>query len=326
MIVERISDISRLRGVRPGCVLTIGNFDGVHIGHQEILRTAKKAALENDTELVVMTFEPHPAVVLQPARAPAVLTPPALKERLLQQFGADRVVVVRGTAELFGLSPEDFVRRFLVEQVRPALVVEGEGFRFGAKRAGDIHMLERLGAENGFEVRILRPRQVELSGGRSQKVSSTVIRDLLASGSVSEAALALGRPYRLVERVVPGRSKGRRLGFPTANMRLPQQLIPAQGVYACYAHLADAQEQICCAEAKTPAALSIGTAAGGEAPLVEAHLLDQQREDLYGKWLAVDFVERIREQEKFASEAELAAQIARDCARIRKILAGGKGR
>jgi riboflavin kinase/FMN adenylyltransferase len=271
-----------------------------------------------------MTFEPHPLAVLRPEKAPGVLTPLALKERLLTELGADCILVVESTSELLSLSAEDFIRRFLVENIRPSLVVEGESFNFGSGRSGGIGTLQELGAENGFDVRVVTAKEVALSAGRTVEVSSTIVRNLLTDGDVADAAVAMGRPYRLMERIIAGRGKGRRLGFPTANMKLPGQVIPAEGVYAGFAEVADAPNQLLSARAKSPAALSIGTSAtygDGHPLLIEAHLLIDGVGRLYDKWLAMDFVKRIRTQKKFKSESELSAQIAKDCKRAKTFLA-----
>lgn len=321
--MQTISGISQLEKVEKGCVLTIGNFDGMHLGHQEVLVAAKKAAAERAVPLVVMTFEPHPLAVLRPEIVPGVLTSLVMKEHLLAEFGVAYLLVVESTPELLALSAEDFVRRFLVENIRPRLVVEGESFNFGSARSGSIETLVGTGKKYGFEVSIVPPKEVCLSGGRTAAVSSTLIRNLLADGSVGDAVAALGRPYRLIEKVVAGRGKGKRLGFPTANMKLPGQMVPAEGVYAGFAAIADSAEEILSAEAKVPAALSIGRTATygeGQSLLIEAHLLAENVAELYDKWLAMDFVERIRGQRKFETESELAAQISEDCEEAKEIL------
>jgi len=307
-------------------VLTIGNFDGMHLGHQEVLVAAKKAAAERAVPLVVMTFEPHPLAVLRPEIAPGVLTSLVMKEHLLAEFGVAYLLVVESTPELLALSAEDFVRRFLVENIRPRLVVEGVSFNFGSARSGSIETLVGAGKKKGFEVSIVPPKEVCLSSGRTAAVSSTLIRNLLADGSVGDAVVALGGPYRLIEKVVAGRGKGKRLGFPTANMKLPGQMVPAEGVYAGFAAMADDAEEILSAEAKVPAALSIGRTATygeGQSLLIEAHLLAENVTELYDKWLAMDFVERIRGQRKFKTESELSVQIAKDCEKVKELLEAG---
>ena len=174
----------------------------MHLGHKEILIAAKKAAAERRVPLVVMTFEPHPLAVLRPGRAPSVLAPLPLKEHLLGQFGADYLFVVESNRDLLSLSADEFIQRFLVENIRPGLVVEGESFNFGSGRSGGAQTLVEAGKENGFEVSVVPPKEVCLSGGRTAAVSSTLIRELLATGSVADAASALGRPYRLIEKIV----------------------------------------------------------------------------------------------------------------------------
>lgn len=324
--MQTISGISQLEKVEKGCVLTIGNFDGMHLGHQEVLVAAKKAAAERAVPLVVMTLEPHPLTVLRPEMAPGVLTPLDVKAHLLAEFGAAYLLVVESTPELLALSAEEFIRRFLVDGIEPSLVVEGESFNFGSGRSGSIETLVGAGKKNGFEVSIVSPKEVCLSSGRTAAVSSTLIRNLLAAGSAGDAVAALGRPYRLIEKVVAGRGKGKRLGFPTANMKLPGQMVPAEGVYAGFAATADSAEEILSAEAKVPAALSIGRTATygeGQSLLIEAHLLAESVAELYDKWLAMDFVERIRGQRKFKTESDLSAQIAEDCKKVKELLEAG---
>ena len=318
-IIETISDIEK---IKPGCVLTIGNFDGVHLGHQEILTAAGQIAVQKKTKLVVMTFEPHPLIVLQPQKAPGILTPLALKKYLLAAFGVDCLLVLKSTAELLNRRAEDFVRQFLVERIRPAVVVEGRDFNFGVNRQGSVKTFQKFADNNGFEVIVVEPKEVKLFDGQTVRVSSTIIRNMLEEGSVADAAVALSRPYRLIGKVVPGLGKGKKLGFPTANLKPAQQLIPAEGVYAGFVAIANSEEKVGAAKEKSPAAFSIGrTKTYGDYPLlVEAHLLKDNVSNLTGKWLAMDFIERIRSQQKFESEKELSAQIAKDCQKAKIIL------
>jgi riboflavin kinase/FMN adenylyltransferase len=185
-------------------------------------------------------------------------------------------------------------------------------------------MLQKIGTGKGFLVSIIDPKEVQLSTGQTAKVSSTLIRNMLKNGSVADAAVGLGRPYRLLGQVIPGRGKGKQLGFPTANMGSPEQLVPADGVYAGFVKIRDSEKDVCASTAKRPAALSIGTAQtlGTDYPrLIEAHILTGQVGDLHGKYLAMDFVQRIRSQQKFDSEKDLIDQIANDCEEVKKILA-----
>ncbi len=187
-ILKRLSEF---RQVGPGCVLTIGNFDGVHVGHQEILRTARRLAEERGVEMVVMTFEPHPVAVLHPEKAPGVLTPLPLKLQLLQDYADHCVMVLEDNRALLKLSPEQFVDEFLMTALRPAVIVEGDDFHFGAGRVGDVKVLAQFGSDRGFEVVVVPPRQITLATGQVLRVSSTIVRYMIESGHVAEAAGAL---------------------------------------------------------------------------------------------------------------------------------------
>jgi len=318
-----IQTISQLQNIKKGCVLTIGNFDGVHLGHQKIINIARKLADERHSELVLMTFEPHPAAILYPEKAPGVLTPIVLKKHLLNQFGVDCLVVLESSYRILNLSPESFVDEFLVSSVRPAVVVEGEDFNFGYGRSGNIQILKELGQKFSFETVIIPGKDIKLADGQKARVSSTLIRHLLHKGKVADAAKALGRYYRLSGKTTPGKGKGRQLGFPTANINPVSQIIPAEGVYAGFVEIADTEEQLCESKNKLPAAFSIGRAKTfiSEHPLmVEAHVLGKDIGDLYGKHLAMDFMEFIRHQQKFSSPDQLSAQIAKDCKKAAEIL------
>jgi riboflavin kinase/FMN adenylyltransferase len=312
--------------VQKGCVLTIGNFDGVHVGHQEILRTACRLAESNDTEMAVMTFEPHPVAVLYPEKAPGVLTPLPLKLHLLKEYADHCIIVLEDNRDLLALSPQDFVDEFLMATIRPSVIVEGDDFHFGAARAGDVSTLSQLGRERGFHVVVVPPQQIELATKQSIRVSSTVIRYMIESGHVGEASAALSRPYRLMGPVVRGWGRGRKLGFPTLNMSKPEQILPAEGVYAGFVELADDPQQLLEQQEQHRAAVfSIGQARtfGDEHPLlIEAHLLDENLADMTGKWMAMDFVQRLRSQHKFTTPQELVAQIQKDCEAARQSLRG----
>ena len=320
-ITETTSDFEK---IKKGCVLTIGNFDGVHLGHQEILTIAKQTATKNATQLLVMTFESHPAVVLHPQKTFGILTPLELKKHLLAEFGVDCLCILKSDLELLSLSPADFVEQFLVKNLQPTIVVEGDSFNFGSGRAGSLHTLKKLGAEKGFLVSEIQAEEVKLSTGQTAKISSTLIRDMLESGRVADAAAAIGRPYRLIGQVISGHGKGKQLGFPTANLEPAQQIIPAEGVYAGFVEIGDSEEEVCPAKEKIPAALSIGRAEtfGSDNLLAtEAHILTDDVGDLHDKWLAMDFIKQIRDQIKFENEKELAKQIAKDCEKTKEILA-----
>lgn len=320
-VIETISDLGK---IKTGCVLTIGNFDGVHLGHQKILAAAKVIAKEKMAELIAMTFEPHPVAILHPEKAPGVLTPLELKKHLLQSFGVDCLIVLKDEPALLNLTAAEFVDRFLVQNIRPSVVVEGEDFNFGKGRSGNVHTLHSLGQEKGFDVTIVQACQAKLSIGPSVRVSSTIIRNLLEAGKVSDAAVALARPYRLIGPIIAGRGKGKRLGFPTANLKPAHQIIPAEAVYAGTLQIADNIKQLLQQEENIPAVFSIGRTAtyGPDEPLlIEAHLLADDVAGLIGKFMAMDFIKHIRNQQKFKTEKELAQQITNDCKYAKQILA-----
>jgi riboflavin kinase/FMN adenylyltransferase len=225
------------------------------------------------------------------------------------------------------MGPEEFIEHFLVRHIRPCCVVEGEDFNFGAKRAGDVEFLRQSGKEHGFEVEVVEAEKIEIPGDDVLKVSSTLIRYMLEGGEVSDAAFALGRCYKLIGQVVSGRGKGKELGFPTINMAIGSQMIVQEGVYAGRIGIADNKQGVCQAKAETNAIFSIGQARtfGEDIDLlVEAHVLNGNFEVKQGAWMAMDFVDRIRPQHKFASEEDLVEQIIRDCAQAEKMLKKGK--
>ncbi len=325
-----IESISELKNIKKGCVLTIGNFDGVHLGHQAILTVAKDLAVKAGTELVVMTFEPHPVAILHPEKAPARLTPLPLKKYLLEQQNVDCLIILKDSANLLKLSAADFVDKFLVKHIQPAVVVEGETFNFGTGRTGSVLTLSDLGKQRGFAVSVVPQKEIKFSNGDSAKISSSLIRGLLAEGNATDASLALSRYYRLIGRVISGKGKGRHLGFPTLNMEKSNQLVPIEGVYAGLVEVGDSCEQVVKSARKLPAVFSIGhseTLGAAHALLIEAHLLIENAERVTGAWLAMDFVKYIRPQQKFATESDLAAQIAKDCQTAKNILNSiGNGR
>lgn len=319
-----IQTISQFQHIPKGCVLSIGNFDGVHVGHQEILAVARQTAEKNDAELIAMTFEPHPVAVLHPEMAPGVLSPLDIKKYLLAECGVDKMIVLRTNRKLLNLSPEAFAGRFLVENIKPGVVVEGNDFNFGAGRAGTIDTLENLAEENNFEISVVAPKKVKLSTGQTVRVSSTMIRYMLEGGHVADAAIALGRPYRIAERIISGRGVAIKLGFPTLNMKKPKQVIPAEGVYTGFVKIGEVMDDTLQSKEKIPAVYSIGQARtyGDDFPLlIEAHLLIENVDDLVGQYMAMDFIQRIRNQHKFKNPEDLSKQIAKDCHQARKILA-----
>ncbi|TMQ70487.1 MAG: bifunctional riboflavin kinase/FAD synthetase [Candidatus Eisenbacteria bacterium] len=299
-------------GGRGRTVVTIGVFDGLHLGHQAILARTKARA--EGGPCVVMSFDPHPDVVLARGdfRSPPPLTPLGEKRALLKSLGMDRFEVLPFTRELASLEPEAFVDRHLVAPFAPSALVVGDGFALGRGRSGTVERLRTIGETRGFDV-----EAVPLVMMDGAPVSSTRIRASLGSGRVAEAGRLLGRRYGLAGTVVTGDGRGRELGFPTANLRLHEErLLPADGIYAVLASVAGQ-------EGWHPAAMSIGVRPtfDGQVRTLEVHLLDWSG-DLVGRTLAVEFVEWLRPELRFESVAALVAAMAGDVAETRRLLAG----
>ncbi|MBW8483654.1 bifunctional riboflavin kinase/FAD synthetase [Actinomadura parmotrematis] len=294
-------------------VVTIGVFDGVHRGHQRIVRSAAEQARERGLRSVVITFDPHPDEVVRPGTHPPLLTSTRRRVELLESLGTDAVAVVPFTLELSRVPPDEFVRTVLVERLRAAHVIVGEDFRFGHKAKGDAALLTELGTKYDFTA-----EGVPLVAN-GDTISSTNIRARLDEGDVAAAARALGRPHRVEGVVVRGHQRGRLLGFPTANLEtLPHTAIPADGVYA--------GRLVCDSDRypgfSWPAAISIGTNPtfeGTAERTVEAYALDRDDLDLYGEHMGVDFTDRIRDTLKFASVDALVAEMHHDVAEARRL-------
>jgi riboflavin kinase/FMN adenylyltransferase len=291
-------------------VLTIGNFDGVHLGHRAILSRVVKRARELDCQPVAVTFDPHPLRVLRPELELPLLTTPAQKCRLLEEAGMAGVVVLPFTREFAELPAREFVRRYFWERLSAREVVVGYDYRFGKDREGNLELLKDLGRTLGFTVQVVWA--VEVNGA---VVSSSLIRAMLRLGKVVEAAQLLGRPYRVEGRVVPGKGRGAKLlGIATANLEPDNDILPASGIYAVLTHW----------QGRTyPGVANIGTCPtfDNQELTLEVHLLDFSG-DLYGERLEVDFVARLREERRFPSLGDLAAQIRADIAQARGLLQG----
>jgi riboflavin kinase/FMN adenylyltransferase len=295
------------------CAVTIGAYDGVHIGHRLVIDRVRRVAAEQDLASAVVTFDQHPAAVVRPESAPGLLTDLEQKLELLASTGVDYVLVVRFDQSRSEESAEDFVREVLVGCVATRAVVVGHDFHFGYKRRGDVALLQRMGAELGFDVTGLR---LFPDGPDGQPVSSTRVRELLATGAVGEAASLLGRPHQVRGVVAHGDKRGRELGFPTANVALPVGIaLPADGVYAGWYQRPDGLRR--------PAALSLGRRPtfyeDADLSLLEAYLLDFDG-DLYGEAARVEFVAHLHAQIRFESVRELIEQTARDVATTRHVL------
>jgi riboflavin kinase/FMN adenylyltransferase len=292
-----------------GVWLTIGSFDGVHRGHQEIIRLLAAGAHAHAVPAVVLTFYPHPAVVLRGSNGPFYLSSPNERAEIIGSLGVDIVILQRFDRQLADTPARDFVMK-LKERLGLRQLLVGHDFTLGRGREGDIPTLKRLGEEFGFEVEEHQP--VLLDG---QVISSSQIRSALTAGNVERAQQLLGRAYRLTGEVVPGDGRGRTIGIPTANLKTwSEQLLPAAGVYACRAQIRDKVFR---------AATNIGvrpTFDGSSTFLhVEAHLLDFQG-DLYGQKVHLDFLARLRGEQKFPNVQALVTQIHEDIARTRQLV------
>ncbi len=293
-------------------VVTVGNFDGVHLGHRRVIAMAREVADAQGVRVVAVTFDPHPMAVLRPEHAPTTLTSIEDRAALLGEAGVDAVLALPFTREVAGWSPEEFVDRVIVDLLHAAAVVVGANFRFGHRAAGDVVMLTAAGAERGFTV-----VGVPLDGG-PQVWSSTYVRTCLAAGDVTGAAEALGRPVTVRGVVVRGDQRGRQLGYPTANVPTGTgTATPADGVYAGWLRRLDTGERF-------PAAISVGTNPtfdGQRDRRVESYVLDRDDLELYGVEVEVTFVERLRGMVRFDSVEALVATIKDDVARTRELLA-----
>ncbi len=295
-----------------GAVLSVGNFDGVHLGHQRILRTARALAHVSSAAVIAMTFEPHPITLLRPGQAPPRLTPWEEKARQLAGAGADAIVKLHTDWSLLSLSAEDFIRDILIRQIHPSYIVEGPNFGFGRDRAGNIETLRQASPRGGFQVHEVEPYRLHLAEGQVLVVSSTAIRAALSGGDVALAMKCLGRPYALVGTVVHGASEGRKLGYPTINLAAGDQLIPGEGVYAGLADFEDEHHV---------AAVSIGhrPTLGGTSLVVEAFLLEASG-DYYGRRVRLGLIGRVRDQRRFDDREGLTAQIGRDIEEIGRMV------
>jgi len=295
-----------------GSVVCIGAFDGLHLGHRALVRHAVARAQALGVPAVAVTFEPLPREFFAPQAPPPRLTLARTKVEGLRGFGAEGVGLIRFDGRLSAMSAEEFVHRCLVGRLAAREVWIGPEFRFGHKRGGDIALLQRMGAELGFAAGEIEPVHL-----RGERISSTRIRELLVAGEFEHAADLLGRPYAIDGRVVRGKQLGRTLGFPTANLRFPRT--PAlSGIYATWVHgvFSDAGKNV-----PWPSVSSFGTrpTVAGVEPLLEAHLFDFHG-DLYGRHIEVEFVAKLRDEEKFDGLPALTEQMHRDAEQARRIL------
>ncbi len=296
----------------PRPILTMGNFDGIHLGHQFLLRRMSQEAESSGGTSVVLTFEPHPLKILAPIRAPKLLLNHKDKMLLLQSKGVDAVIIQEFDPSFAKIEAEDFVWRFLVKGLQVHRIWVGEGFRFGRGRQGSVDTLKQLGTKHGFQVEIIEPVMDD-----GQRISSTRIRALIEKGEVHEVSRFLGRCHFVSGRVVKGHRRGKELGFPTANIATRTEVLPPDGVYATFFWF---QGRRC------PSVTSLGTnPTFGDGPrTLETFVLDFD-EDLYDQSVRVSFVKLIRGQVKFSSPESLITQMHDDVRQARQILQTAEG-
>ncbi len=291
-----------------GSAVSIGNFDGVHLGHQKILSCLKDAAEVFQVPTLALTFDPHPVKLFVPERELKLLTPPEAKARLLERYGIDALLFIEFTREFAHLSADEFIDEILVKRLGARAVVVGNGYVFGRGKEGTTDLLRRRGKKHGFDVRVVRQAVVD-----GKPVSSTLVRTLVGKGNVARAARLLGRPYSMRGTVITGTGRGKPiLNIPTANISTPYEAVPKDGVYAV---------RVMVGTDRYDGAASIGTnpTFKGADRSYEVHIFDYAG-DLLGRELKIIFIERLRDQMAFKTVDELKAQIVDDIARCRDIL------
>ena len=304
-----IRNLNNLNRQFPNPVLTIGNFDGVHLGHRTLFNLVKSRASELGGVSMVMTFEPHPLRVITQEQGPPLITLYDQKIDLILENGIDVVICLEFTTEFARLEPEEFIRKILVERIGVKELVIGYDYTFGRKARGNRELLVKMGREYGFDVHTVGAQPA----GDGEIVSSTRVRELVQNGDVDKAPALLGRYYRITGKVVRGRNRGGKLlGFPTANLLLVDELVPKNGVYAVKVHLDGAVYNGVANIGYNPTFGDVGLS-------VEVHCFDFESE-VYDKQIKVDFITRIRDEKKFSGPDELSAQIGRDCRSARDVL------
>lgn len=306
--MELVRGLYNLRERHRGCVATIGNFDGVHRGHQHMIAAVRAAAVRLGLPAAVITFEPTPREFFEGGAAPARLT--RLREKLeaLASYGVDRVLVLRFDRRVQAMGATEFVERLLVDGLGVRHMVVGHDFHFARRREGNLALLQEAGRRHGFTV-----EEVGRYMDEGERVSSSLVRDALGRGDLERARKLLGRPYRMAGRVRRGAQLGRKLGFPTANLALHRKVVPLWGVFAVRVSGAGLADH--------PAVVSLGTrpTINGTEPLLEVHVFDFDG-DLYGRYLDVDFILRLRDERRFETIDALVAQMYRDAAAARAAL------
>ncbi len=307
--MQLIRGIHNLRPIHRGCVATIGNFDGVHLGHQAVFHNLIEKGRSLNLPSAVISFEPQPQEYFAPDAAPARLTRLREKLQAIAQAGVDRVLLLEFNRRLAAMKARDFVERILIHGLGIRFLYVGDDFRFGKGRHGDFQMLSELGANHGFQVEDMHTFRVS-----EDRVSSTRVREALTRGDLQTAARLLGRSYGICGRIAHGDKRGRTIGFPTANLDLHRRVSPLRGVYAVQVHGLNA--------GALPGVANIGnrpTVQGDPRFLLEVHLFDFSRE-IYGEHVEVSFVHKLRDEKKFDSFEELRRQIQQDAWQARNLL------
>ncbi|RZB35042.1 MAG: riboflavin kinase / FMN adenylyltransferase [Desulfobacteraceae bacterium Eth-SRB1] len=309
--MDIIEDIAKIDHPYKNAVITIGNFDGVHIGHQALFYQVIEKARALQGTSVVMTFEPHPIRVLKQNNHPPLITLYEQKAELIAKAGIDILICIPFTREFASIPAKEFVEEILVKRIGMKAVIVGEDYTFGKNREGNLDLLKTYGKRIGFEVIVVK--KIQTSNNSEGKISSTGIRELISEGRVAEARKLLGRHYQIRGTVMRGRDRGGRLlGFPTANINLYDELSPKTGVYAV---------AIECKGSKYNGVANIGYSPTFDDSIftVEAHILDFN-DDIYGQKIRVNFIKRLRDEKKFLNISELSDQIKKDINKARNIL------
>ncbi|MDL1964876.1 MAG: bifunctional riboflavin kinase/FAD synthetase [Deltaproteobacteria bacterium] len=306
-----IEDINKITTPYKNAVITIGNFDGVHLGHQELFRNLNEKAIALNGTSIAMTFEPHPIRVLKKNNNPPLITLYEQKVELIKKAGIDVLICIPFTQEFAAIPAENFVEDILVKRIGIKAIAVGEDYIFGKNREGNINLLKILGNKCGFEVIVIN--ELHISKTYSEKISSTKIRELVMAGKVAESQKLLGRHYQIRGKVEVGRDRGGKLlGFPTANISLYDELRPKIGVYAVTVE---------CKGEKFKGVANIGYSPTFDDNIftVEVHILDFE-ENIYGQKIRVNFIDRLRNEKKFSNISELSEQIKKDIIKAREIL------
>lgn len=293
----------------PVPILTLGNFDGVHRGHQQILRRVVECARQSHGTAVVLTFQPHPTAVLAPQRSSQLITHLRTRVERIAESGIDAVFLQRFTQAFSRITAEDFVRRVLVDRIGVKAVVVGHRVTFGHQRGGDAALLRRLAQECGFELEVVGPVQVD-----GVEVSSSAVRHAIVAGELEQAESLLGHPFNVCGRVVHGQHRGKTLGFPTANLRVGGLVLPPDGVYAVRVRVGKNRYAGVANLGKRPTF-------GEHERSLETHVFDFG-DDLYGRLIDVSFVKFLRGEVRFPNAQALVEQIGRDAVDARRVLAG----